>query len=337
MADSAQGLLWSGIFGLDAEAVPADPAPGGVVLFGRNLDPDPRTGPARCHALIAGLQARWGRSAPLAVALDQEGGAVSRLRPWVGATPTLRALWLAGGAPACARWGALWGRGLALLGFNVDFAPVADRFDPAGAMGDRCASPEPLEAARAAGAFLAGLEGAGVRGCLKHYPGLGGTALDSHAGLPELGDAGAIEANRLPFRILAHPARLVMVAHLLLPDSGGLPASLCRGLVADNPWGIRARWLPDDLEMGGCQGWDWPERVRLCLQAGHLALLVCQTPAGVAACAQAARALPGPLRRPALDRFLALRRELRAGPAFEACAWTAWLQEIQTEAQRFHV
>jgi beta-N-acetylhexosaminidase len=228
----------------------------------------------------------------------------------------------------------LWGRGLALLGFNVDFAPVADLWAPASALGDRCASPDPADSARAAGAFLQGLEGAGIRGCLKHFPGLGGTALDSHVGLPELRDPATIERNSLPFRMLAQSDRLVMVAHLLLPASAGLPASLCRGLVADNPWGVQARWLPDDLEMGGCQDWDWPDRVRLCLEAGHQALLVCQTPEGVAACARAAEQVPEALWRPALERFLALRHGLPAKHApFAQEAWDAWVRELQAATQ----
>jgi beta-N-acetylhexosaminidase len=330
MPEAPRPLLWSGIFGLDGDA-PQPFAPGGVVLFARNLDPDPAEGPARCHALVRALQDRWGGPLPLAVALDQEGGAVSRLRQWTGPTPALRELWRRGGTGACRRWGALWGRGLALLGCNVDFAPVADLWAPAAALGDRAASSLPLEAARAAGAFLAGLEGAGVRGCLKHFPGLGGLALDSHRGLPERAGDGAPAA--LPFRMLAQDDRLVMVAHLLLPGSGGLPASLCRPMVADNPWGIRARWLPDDLEMGGCRDWDWPERVRLCLSAGHLALLVCQTPAGIAACAEAAGQMPEALQRPALGRFMALRRTLPAGaPRFSPRAWNAWLRDLEQAA-----
>jgi len=326
-------LLWQGIFGLDGADV-SGPAPGGVVLFGRNLDPDPEAGPARCAALIADLQARWGAGMPLAVALDQEGGAVSRLRTWVGPTPALRRIWTAGGAQACRAWGALWARGLALLGFNVDFAPVADLWQADSALGDRCAGPEPLDAARAAGAFLHGLEGAGVRGCLKHWPGLGGTRLDSHVGLPEQLDPARLARNREPFLALGQPDRLVMVAHLRTPDTGGWPASLCPAAVAGNPWGLKARWLPDDLEMGGCGDWDWDTRVRRCLEAGHLALLVCQTPDGVAACAAAARALPDDLRRPAAARFEALRRRL-PGPAgpFRPGAWGRWLEEIRAQAR----
>jgi len=336
-------LLWTGLFGLDAPAVRAGlpcggtDGLGGVVLFGRNLDPDPGAGPARCAALVRALQAGRGTPAPLAVAMDQEGGAVSRLRTWVGPTPTLRAIWQQGGAAACRRWGGLWGRGLALLGCNVDFAPVADLWDPDGgaAMGDRCAGADPLDAARAAGGFLSGLERAGVRGCLKHFPGLGGLRLDSHQGLPERADPADLPRHGLPFRMLAHPDRLVMVAHLRLPATGGLPASLCRAMVAHNPWGVRARWLPDDLEMGGCRDWDWPERVRLCLEAGHQALLVCQTPDGIAACARAAERLPDSLWRPALDAFLTLRRGLPApAPAFDPEAWTDWVRDVREAAAR---
>jgi beta-N-acetylhexosaminidase len=335
MPGTPSQLLWNGIFGTGEGEVRQDFVPGGVVLFRRNLDPDPASGPARCHALICALQARWGQEAPLAVALDQEGGSVSRLRPWVGPTPSLRQVWLAGGARACGRWGGLWGRGLALLGVHVDFAPVADLWDPAGAaaLGDRCASADPLEAALAAGAFLSGLERAGVLGCLKHYPGLGGLALDSHLGLPERGPDQALEPHLAPFRMLAHEDRLVMVAHLRLPLTGDLPASLCRAAVADNPWGVRARWLPDDLEMGGSAGWSWADRVHLCLEAGHMALPVCQTPGEVAGCARAAEGLPERLWRPAAERFRAWRGRLApGGGGFSVPAWNRWVAEIRAAA-----
>ena len=330
-------LLWSGFEGRDGSEVELGFAPGGLVLFARNLDPDPVTGPERCHALIADLQRRWGRELPLPAAVDQEGGAVSRLRCWTGETPSLRTLWLKGGATACERWGGLWGQGLKLLGFSVDFAPVADLHDGhAGTgLGDRMASDQPEETARAAGAFLFGLEGAGVRGCLKHFPGLGGTLVDSHKSLPELEDTERISRNLLPFRLLAHQDRLVMVAHLRLPGTGGRPASLHRGFVASNPWGIEGRWIPDDLEMGGCSDWSWEERVRGCLEAGHQALLVCQTPKGIQACAEAAGRMPEALVAPAAHRFEGLRRGL--GPAvtagFDRKAWASWLETLRQEAR----
>jgi len=125
----------------------------------------------------------------------------------------------------------------------------------------------------------------------------------------------------------------VMVAHLKTPFTEGLPASLHRGSVAGNPWGIRGRFLPDDMEMGGCGDWPWPERVRLCLEAGHESLLVCQTPEGIRACAEAARAQPETLWRPALERFRTFRSHLRpiSGP-FDRAAWEAWMEELRASA-----
>jgi beta-N-acetylhexosaminidase len=334
---SSHQILWTGFQGLDAPAVNHPFTPGGIILFGRNLDPDPQLGPARCHALIQGLQRRWGNDLPLAVALDQEGGPVSRLRPWVGDTPTLRRLWTQGGPAACARWGQLWGEGLRLLGFNVDFAPVVDRYDdhPQAAMGDRAASADPAETAQAAGAFLHGLEATGIRGCLKHFPGLGGTQLDSHKGLPSLEDLEAIRRNAAPFVALAHRDRLIMVAHLRLPTTGALPASLHRGSVADNPWGVQGRFLPDDLEMGGCADWHWDDRVRLCLEAGHQWLLVCQTPAGWTACAESLAHQPESLWARPLAETRSLRRHLPVPPVspFDPLRWSDWLARLQRAAK----
>jgi beta-N-acetylhexosaminidase len=328
---SAHQLLWTGFRGLDPAEVDLPFTPGGIILFARNLDPDPEAGPARCRALIDGLQRRFGVDLPLAVALDQEGGPVSRLRPWTGPTPPLRQLWTKGGAQACARWGQLWGEGLRLLGFNVDFAPVVDLWDghQAAGIGDRAASGSPFEAAAAAGAFLHGLEATGVRGCLKHFPGLGGTTLDSHQGLPALVDGAQVDRNAAAFLPPSHPDRLLMVAHLRTPASGPLPASLHRGSVADNPWGVRGRFLTDDLEMGGCADWSWDDRVQLSLEAGHQWLLVCQTPDGWAACAEAAARLPETLWAPALEATRAMRRHLPPAPPFDASAWKGWVARLQ--------
>jgi beta-N-acetylhexosaminidase len=337
----SEQLLWTGFEGKDTDDVSLPLRPGAIILFARNLDPDPATGPARCKALIDGLQARWGAELPLAVAIDQEGGAVSRLRPWVGETPSLRRIWETEGAAGCEAWGKLWGEGLRMLGFNVDFAPVADLWDgnPGTGMGDRCASKDPAEVSSAVGAFLHGLESMGVRGCLKHFPGLGGTLVDSHKSLPELQDSARIAENAKPFVALSHLDRLVMVAHLKLPSTQGLPASLHRGSVADNPWGVQGRFLSDDLEMGGCTDWTWEQRVKGCLEAGHDWLLVCQSEAGTRACAEALALQPATAWAPALERSRAMRRNLpppSLGP-LDPQTFQSWVERLRSRAAALSV
>ena len=336
MGPGIESLIWMGFQGLDGADVSIDFIPGGVILFARNLDPDPVLGPARCHALIRDLQHRWDGDAPLAVAIDQEGGPVSRLKLWVGETPSFRQIWTTSGAAGAEAWGRLWGEGLGLLGFNIDFAPLADLYDgiPGTGLGERRASEDPVEAADAAGAFLHGLESWGVKGCLKHFPGLGGTRVDSHLALPELLDAAVVERGLEPFRRLAHPDRLVMVAHVRTPWSEGRPASLHRGHVAGNPWGIPGAWITDDLEMGGCTDWPWPERVRLAIDAGSMALLVCQTQEALDHTAAALRSMPGEALVGAVEAGRNYRRTLpppRPG-AFDAPAWESWVQRVRKAA-----
>jgi beta-N-acetylhexosaminidase len=280
----------------------------------------------------------WGKECPIVIAIDQEGGRVSRLKKWVGETPPLKQIWLKGGAEACGLWGRLWGRGLGMLGISVDFAPVLDLFDGREdtGLGDRCASADPNEACTAAGAFLAGLESTGVRGCLKHFPGLGGTLVDSHHAMPSIGDNSVIEKNVAPFLRLASPDRLIMVAHLQTPASNGLPASLCRGYVAENPWGVCGRWIPDDMEMGGCQAADWQTRARLALEAGHIALLVCQSMEVVQQASDAAESLDDSLLGPAIGAFRSFRGTLKPMPDhFDGASWKLWVYEINQQSESF--
>lgn len=332
-----ESTIWMGTPALDAADVPARIVPGGLVMFARNLDPDPLSGPARCHALIRDLQRRWGLEIPLAIAIDQEGGPVSRLKAWVGETPSFRQIWTTAGAAGAEAWGSLWGEGLRRLGFNVNFAPLADLYDgiPGTGLGERRASEHPDEAAQAAEAFLRGLESQGVAGCLKHFPGLGGTRVDSHLALPELTDPGAVERALAPFQSLARPDRLVMVAHVRTPWSGGLPASLHRGHVDGNPWGVQAAWVTDDLEMGGCAAWPWPERIRLAIGAGHLGLLVCQTQEALDQAVAALHELPQDLLEAPVEASRRFRTTLRSPSQepFDPEGWNDWVRRVQQAAR----
>jgi beta-N-acetylhexosaminidase len=226
--------------------------PGGVILFTRNLESARQT-----VALIGEL--RRLAPHPLLVALDQEGGRVSRLEGWVGPTPTATCLASAGEA-AVARFARATGRVLRALGFNLDFAPVVDLCAPEvrNGIGDRSYGTDPDLVTRLAGAFLDGVQAAGVAGCLKHFPGLGTTLVDSHQALPRADRTRAelLGEDLVPYRELGSRAAAVMVGHAHYPalDPDAVrPATLSRSAVDGllrSELGYAGLVVSDDLEMG---------------------------------------------------------------------------------------
>ncbi len=226
--------------------------PGGAILFRRNLET-----PRRLVELMLALGEVL--PAPALLALDQEGGRVSRLEPWIGATPTATRLAEAG-PEAARRFGRATGAALSALGFNVDFAPVVDLCAPeaANGIGDRSFGTDPARVATLAGAFLDGLQGSGVAGCLKHFPGLGDTAADTHQLLPvcERDRERLLAEDLAPYAALRDRAASVMVGHAgyaALQADPSRPASLSpeivRTLLRDEI-GYEGLVVSDDLEMG---------------------------------------------------------------------------------------
>jgi beta-N-acetylhexosaminidase len=145
---------------------------GGVVLFGPNI-----TTAVSVRALTTSLQAAAsaGGQPPLLIAVDQEGGAITRI-PW--APPTLTPAEMGrDGRPSVAHdQGLETAEALRELGINVDFAPVADV--PAGPTSfmeaaGRTFSMSPATVANLADAFAGGLEAGGVAPSMKHFPGIG--------------------------------------------------------------------------------------------------------------------------------------------------------------------
>ena len=255
---------------LDAEerALLEELRPGGIVLFARNVGDR-----GQLAALVWELLTlpSW----PY-VAIDLEGGRVNRLQGLIGPLPPAGQAARAG-LEAVRALGAAAGAACAHFGIAVDFAPVVDVARPEGWLGSeaRCLGSAPAEVQAAAAAYLEGLESFGVSGCLKHYPGLGSGAVDSHRDLPLLDDAAGEDAA--VFRALAAPGRAVMVAHALAPALGeaACPASLSRTIVAP----LRALSAPlvaDDVEMGALSAYgDIPERAAAALGAGCDQVLLC--------------------------------------------------------------
>lgn len=243
-------------------------APGGVVLFARNVRDR-----VQLAELVAALHELPGRPY---VAMDLEGGRVNRLRGPVGELPS-PAQAAAAGAEAVEALGEALGAACAHFAVDVDYAPVVDvgRGGYVGGEG-RCLGATPDAVVPMAERYMAAIERFGVSTCLKHYPGLGSGQVDSHQSLPELDDQAV--ADEEVFLRLCAPGRAVMVAHALALSLGEAhcPASLSRAVVgrlAGYPCGPV---IADDLEMGALGRFgSIPERAAAALAAGCHQVLVC--------------------------------------------------------------
>jgi beta-N-acetylhexosaminidase len=206
---------------------------GGVVLFGRNIDPE--QGDAGIAALTARL--REHRS-DLLVAIDEEGGDVTRLDVTAGSVYPGSAALGAANDPALTREvAASLGARLRACGIDVNFAPVADvDVDPRNPIvGVRAFGSDPDLVARHAAAFVAGQQDQGVVATVKHFPGHGGTAEDSHVSVPVLDASWEVLDRRelVPFRAAIEAGvRLVMTAHITVPAlDAHRPATLSSAVI----------------------------------------------------------------------------------------------------------
>ncbi|WP_327288827.1 glycoside hydrolase family 3 protein [Streptomyces sp. NBC_01198] len=198
---------------------------GAVALFARNIE-----SPAQLAALTAQLRAV---RPDVLVAADEEGGDVTRLEARGGSSfPGNLALGAVDDVKLTRAVAAELGRRLAECGVNLNWAPSADvNSDPGNpVIGVRSFGAEPELVARNTAAYVEGLQSAGVAACVKHFPGHGDTATDSHHALPRIDvDLATLRSRELvPFRAaLAAGSKVVMSAHILVPAlDPDLPATL---------------------------------------------------------------------------------------------------------------
>lgn len=165
------------------------------------------------------------------IATDQEGGRVLRVLD-IPYPPPAMALGAAGSAQLTRQVAAAAARGLLAVGINVDFAPVADvNVNPANpVIAERSFGADPELVAKQVRAFVQGMQAAGVAATVKHFPGHGDTAVDSHLALQSL-DRSVEELELLelpPFRAAVEAdVAAVMTAHILFPRlDSELPATL---------------------------------------------------------------------------------------------------------------
>ena len=194
---------------------------GGIILFSRNVqDAQQVLELTRNLQMIAKAA---GHRYPLLIAIDQENGMVQRLGPGATTLPGNMALGAIGSEQIACDVALAAGRELKALGINMNLAPVVDvNNNPANpVIGVRSFGEDPHAVARFASAMVKGYHSAGVITCLKHFPGHGDTAADSHLSLPVIPyNMERLEAIELvPFKSgIEAGADSVMVAHIYFPS-----------------------------------------------------------------------------------------------------------------------
>lgn len=203
---------------------------GGVILFSRNIATTDQT-----KELIEKLQAN--SKVPLFMAVDEEGGDVARIanndNMRTTKFPTMEEVGAMEDKEYAYNMGATIGKEIKELGFNLDFAPVADvkTNELNTEIGSRSFGNDPDLVADMVVEVVKGLQDQGVSSTLKHFPGHGDASKDSHEGAVDVEN----DINRLrqvelvPFKAgIKAGADLIMVSHISVSRLTGTtePASL---------------------------------------------------------------------------------------------------------------
>lgn len=225
---------------------------GGVILFKRNIESLPQVVLLN-QAIINSHQH------PPAICVDQEGGRVARLRGICTDLPPINSLSQAfmKNPHLAYRIGAMQGRELASLGFNVNFAPVCDVVSNQEnqVIGDRAFSDDPMTVAILAAQYIRGLQGSGVAACAKHFPGHGATSIDSHLALPviDIGEDILWRRELLPFqKAIDANVATIMTAHIITKSIDSWPATLSEktlSMLLRRRLGYNHVVISDDLTM----------------------------------------------------------------------------------------
>lgn len=281
-ADKVGQLLMIGIHGTtlndDAKFMLNEYRVGGIILFNRNMESKDQV-----KTLITDIN-KAGKSAgltPLFLGIDQEGGAVARMddklikvppAEEVGKMPVEQAVSLAKQS----------GTELKDLGFNINFAPVADL----GLTYGRSFSTNPDEVVRYAGAVGKAYDEAGLWYSYKHFPGIGKTDVDLHAdtSIVPVSKETLLSEDTKVFIDLIKQSKpntyTIMVSHAMYPQiDSDHPASLSKAIITDwlrKDLGYNGVVVTDDMDMGALANhYTFGDMAVQSILAGSDILLVC--------------------------------------------------------------
>ena len=207
---------------------------GGIVYFGKNMRSE-----EQLKEMIDNT--RLYANYPLFIAVDEEGGSVSRMAAaGIGTkVDTAQAIGETKDPAKAYEAASTIGGYLSELGFNLNFAPVADLNNVEGStIGDRSYGSDATEVSEYVSNAVTAMEEQGVTACLKHFPGIGSTSEDTHDGRA-ISERTAEEFSAEEFAVfragIDAGADMVMVGHVIVPalteQEEGIPCSLSEEVV----------------------------------------------------------------------------------------------------------
>ena len=281
-ADKVGQLLMIGIHGKtlndDAKFMLNEYRVGGIILFDRNMESKDQV-----KSLITDIN-KTGKSAgltPLFIGIDQEGGAVARMEDQLIKVPPAEEL---GKEPIeqAVSLAKQSGTELKDLGFNINFAPVADL----GLTYGRSFSTNPDEVVRYASAVGKAYDEAGLWYSYKHFPGIGKTDVDLHADtsvVPVSKETLLNEDTKVFVNLIKQSkpnTYAIMVSHAMYPQiDADHPSSLSKAIITDwlrKDMGYNGVVVTDDMDMGAlAKHYTFGDMAVQSILAGSDILLVC--------------------------------------------------------------
>ena len=281
-ADKVGQLMMIGIHGKtlndDAKFMLNEYRVGGIILFDRNMESKDQV-----KTLITDIN-KAGKSAgltPLFIGIDQEGGAVARMEDQLIKVPPAEEL---GKEPIeqAVSLAKQSGTELKDLGFNINFAPVADL----GLTYGRSFSTNPDEVVRYAGAVGKAYDEAGLWYSYKHFPGIGKTDVDLHAdtSVVPVSKETLLNEDTKVFVDLIKQSKpnsyAIMVSHAMYPQiDPDHPSSLSKAIITDwlrKDMGYNGVVVTDDMDMGAlAKHYTFGDMAVQSILAGSDILLVC--------------------------------------------------------------
>ncbi|MGH9821407.1 MAG: beta-N-acetylhexosaminidase [Pyrinomonadaceae bacterium] len=276
-------ILMVGISGSELSAVEKDAFErhrfGGFILFSHNC-----VRPAQIRSLCRSLW-KVSKKLPPFIAIDQEGGRVHRLPEPLTHFPAAELLGRTGQPELAYRVGRATAAELALLGVNLDFAPVLDvNSNPKNPLiGNRSFGSQPQHVTPMALACARGLRDGGIIPCGKHFPGHGDTEKDSHLDIPIVDrPLDQLRTTELPpfLHACQNHIEALMTAHVVFNClDAAVPATLSPRIITDllrKEMAYEGVVFSDDMEMKSISDhYSEEEGALRCVRAGVDVLIYC--------------------------------------------------------------